>query len=212
MSARRLPVYLLLDCSGSMAGEPIEAVRQGVRALLSDLRSCPESLETAYLSVITFADRSEQVSELTALASFREPTLTAGGSTSLGAALNLLETRIDAEVARKTTDQKGDYRPMVFLMTDGIPTDSWEEPAQRLKGRILSNLVACAAGSQANGPLLKKITENVLSLDNTKPDSMREFFRFVSDTIKSTSKSLASGGEGKATAVPVSSPHIHIVP
>ena len=54
---RRLPVYLLLDCSGSMMGEPIEAVRQGVKALLSELKGDPQALETAYLSVITFDGR-----------------------------------------------------------------------------------------------------------------------------------------------------------
>ncbi|MBQ4310052.1 MAG: VWA domain-containing protein, partial [Oscillospiraceae bacterium] len=52
---RRLPVYLLLDTSGSMTGDPIEAVRQGVKALVSELRGDPQALETAYLSVITFA-------------------------------------------------------------------------------------------------------------------------------------------------------------
>ena len=51
---RRLPVYLVLDCSGSMSGEPIEAVCQGVKALVADLRTDPQALETAYLSVITF--------------------------------------------------------------------------------------------------------------------------------------------------------------
>ena len=52
--SRRLPVYLLLDVSGSMAGDPIEAVKHGVRALISELRGDPQALETAYLSVITF--------------------------------------------------------------------------------------------------------------------------------------------------------------
>ena len=51
---RRLPVYLLLDTSGSMFGEPIEAVRNGVQVLVSTLRSDPYALETAYLSIITF--------------------------------------------------------------------------------------------------------------------------------------------------------------
>ena len=51
---RRLPVYLLLDCSGSMYGEPIEAVKNGVQVLVSTLRQDPYALETAYLSIITF--------------------------------------------------------------------------------------------------------------------------------------------------------------
>lgn len=50
---RRLPVYLLLDTSGSMYGEPIEAVKNGVQTLISTLRSDPYALETAYISIIT---------------------------------------------------------------------------------------------------------------------------------------------------------------
>ena len=51
---RRLPVYLLLDTSGSMHGEPIEAVKNGMQILLSTLRQDPYALETAYLSLIAF--------------------------------------------------------------------------------------------------------------------------------------------------------------
>ncbi len=61
---RRLPVYLLLDTSGSMYGEPIEAVKNGVQTLISTLRSDPYALETAYISIITFNSTAQQVSPL----------------------------------------------------------------------------------------------------------------------------------------------------
>ena len=67
---RRLPVYLLIDCSGSMAGEPIEAVKQGIKALLSELKGDPQALETACLSVITFDSTARQVTPLTELMLF----------------------------------------------------------------------------------------------------------------------------------------------
>ena len=57
---RRLPVYLLLDTSGSMSGDPIEAVKQGVKALISELRGDPQALETAYLSGILFEECDKQ--------------------------------------------------------------------------------------------------------------------------------------------------------
>ena len=44
---RRLPVYLLLDCSGSMSGEPIESVRQVIKMLVNELKGDPQALETA---------------------------------------------------------------------------------------------------------------------------------------------------------------------
>lgn len=57
---RRLPVYLLLDTSGSMHGEPIEAVKNGVQTLLTTLKQDPYALETAYVSVITFDSSARQ--------------------------------------------------------------------------------------------------------------------------------------------------------
>lgn len=71
MSSRRLPVYLVLDCSGSMHGDPIQAVNQGVKALVAELKSEPYAIETAYLSVITFESTAQQVSPLTELLTFQ---------------------------------------------------------------------------------------------------------------------------------------------
>ncbi len=90
---RRLPVYLVLDCCAGMAGEPIEAIRQGMNTLLGELRSDPQALETVSLSVITFDSSARQVVPLTEL--------------SLGAALTLLQDCIEKEVRKSTTEQKG---------------------------------------------------------------------------------------------------------
>ena len=79
---RKLPVYLLLDTSGSMHGEPIEAVRNGMQTLVSALRQDPHALESAYLSVITFAESAAQVVPLTELTQFQIPVLSASGTTS----------------------------------------------------------------------------------------------------------------------------------
>ncbi|HDC91792.1 TPA_asm: VWA domain-containing protein, partial [Klebsiella pneumoniae] len=120
---RRLPVYLLLDTSGSMHGEPIEAVKNGVQTLLTTLKQDPYALETAFVSVITFSSSAHQAVPLTDLLSFNLPSLTASGTTALGEALSLIANRIDSEVMKTTADTKGDWRPLVFLMTDGAPTD-----------------------------------------------------------------------------------------
>ncbi|MDR1480594.1 MAG: VWA domain-containing protein [Planctomycetaceae bacterium] len=67
---RRLPVYILIDCSESMAGEPMEAVRRGLVTMLQQLRRNLHALETVWLSVITFDTRAKVVVPPTELIDF----------------------------------------------------------------------------------------------------------------------------------------------
>lgn len=190
--SRRLPVYLVLDCSGSMSGEPIEAVKQGIKALLSELRSDPQALETAYLSVITFDSTARQVTPLTELMLFKEPKLKASGTTALGEALRMLTDCIRQEVRKSTGQQKGDWKPLVFLLTDGVPTDSWEQAAKDLKSTKPANIIACAAGADADTSVLKKITDCVIMMNSLSPGDLSRFFAWVSGSIKMSSKSVDS--------------------
>ncbi|NES99791.1 MAG: VWA domain-containing protein [Sphaerospermopsis sp. SIO1G1] len=211
--SRRLPVYLVLDCSGSMSGDPIQAVNQGVKALVAELRSEPYAIETAYLSVITFESNAKQVCPLTELMTFQEPTLVAGGTTSMGAALTLLSKCFDQEVQKASETQKGDWKPLVFLMTDGIPTDSWEKAAEELKKKRPANIIACAAGSGADEYLLKKITEIVVKLNNLQPDDLKAYFKWVSQSIKQTSQSVAQVmADDQPINLPPPPPGITIIP
>ncbi len=192
--ARRLPVYLLLDCSGSMAGDPMESMRAGIRSLTSDLKNDPQALETAWLSVITFGNGAKQVMPLTDLMNFQEPDLTADGITSLGQALRVLDACMAREVRPATGKTKGDWNPLVFVMTDGLPTDPWEETARRLVETKKANIIACAAGSNADGELLKALTPNVVELQTLQPDALKAFFSWASTSIKSAS--LKKEGDG----------------
>lgn len=200
---RRLPVYLLLDCSGSMVGEPIEAVKQGVKALLSELRGDPQALETAYLSVITFDSSARQIIPLTELMLFKEPDIQAGGATALGGALNVLIDCIKTEVHKSTETQKGDWRPLVFILTDGSPTDieEFNKAANLLTTVKTANIIACAAGSSANTSYLKQITENVLMMNTLSAGDMAQFFAWVSGSIKMSSKSI-DAAPGAAIELP----------
>lgn len=210
---RRLPVYLVLDTSGSMYGEPIEAVKNGVQTLISTLRSDPYALESAFISIITFNTNAQQVTSLTELASFQQPTIDAGGCTALGGALELLAQKIDAEVTKTTAEQKGDWKPLVFLMTDGEPTDDITHGLAEFRKRKTGMVVACAAGTGANTNTLKQITENVVSLDTADSATIKAFFKWVSASISTSSINLEKG-EGETSdmsELPPPPPEVNIV-
>jgi uncharacterized protein YegL len=207
---RRLPVYLLIDISGSMSGEPIEAVKNGLKTMQSALRKDPHALEQAFISLITFANDATQVVPLTEVSSFQPPAFKAGGSTSLGAALTLLAQCAEREVTKSTSEQKGDWKPLVFLMTDGEPTDKIDSGLQAFKAVKWGVVVACAAGSHANTDTLRKIAgENVIRLDTTDSNAIAAFFKFVSTSISATSKKVDAGAEaGGLSDLPPPPPEI----
>ena len=192
---RRLPVYLLLDTSGSMSGEPIEAVKNGVQIMISSLRQNPQAIETAFLSVITFDTTAQQIIPLTDLASFQMVDIKATGVTALGEALKLVAHKIDTEVQKTTTEQKGDWKPLVFIMTDGIPTDNWQSGLNEFKKSKVAFTVACAAGSGADADILKQITENVVSLDTADSASIGKFFQWVTASIGVSSTKVEDSGK-----------------
>lgn len=211
---RRLPVYLLLDTSGSMYGEPIEAVKNGVQVLVNTLRSDPYALETAYLSIITFSSKAQQITPLTELANFQTPDIEASGCTSLGDALSLLAQKVDQEVTKTTPEMKGDWRPLVFIMTDGVPTDDITQGLASFKKIKFGMVVACAAGKGADQNILKQITDSVVSLDTTDSATIKSFFKWVSASISTSSMKIEEGGRdmsGTLNELPPPPPEVNIV-
>jgi uncharacterized protein YegL len=196
-----------------MLGEPIESVKNGIQVMVSALRQDPYALETAFLSIISFDSSAKQLVPLTELTSFRVPELQASGTTALGEALSLLARKIDSEVVKSSPEVKGDWKPLVFLMTDGEPTDNWQAGLAALKKVRTGMLIACAAGTAANSGILKQITEIVVRLDTADSATIKSFFKWVSASVSTGSQKIDNDLEDAATLkdLPPPPPEVNVV-
>ena len=214
MSERRLPVYLALDTSGSMRGEPIQAVNVGLQSFLASLRQNPFALESVYLSIITFDGKVNEVLPLTALDAVALPEIACpeSGPTFLGEALHTICDKVAREVRPSSAERKGDWRPLLFVMTDGKPSDTqaYNEAIARVKQANFGAVIACAAGPRSVPDQLKLLTDNVVSLDTMDSTSFSSFFQWVTVAVTASS-SCAGAGAAAIAVLPPPPPEVQLV-
>jgi uncharacterized protein YegL len=209
---RRLPVYFLLDTSGSMNGEPIQALNNAMSGMVNNLRSDPQASESLWISIITFDRDVNEVSPLTELPTFQLPEIICppSGPTNTGKALELLYQKVTNEVRKGTPNQKGDWRPLLFIFTDGKPSDIslYSEMIPKIKSLNFGAIVGCAAGKLADNSKLLELTDTVVHLDTADSATLKQFFKWVTDTIEHGNK---SNGTTDTVAMPPPPSEVHLV-
>jgi uncharacterized protein YegL len=119
------------------------------------------------------------------------------GPTHLGAALEMLCQKVDSEVQLSTPEKKGDWMPLLFIMTDGKPSDlqKYNQMIPEVKKRHFSSIIACAAGIKADTRPLELLTTQVYSLDTTDSATFRQFFKWVSASVSVGNRSIGATDE-----------------
>lgn len=239
--AKPLPVFLLLDISGSMDevvdpenvhrtgqevfsdGQTWELVKGGTSKIqilnaavreMIDSFAMEERMETEFLvSVIVFGDSAAQHIPPTPASSAKWTDMTAGGTTAMGEAFSLLNGLIED----KAVVPSRAYRPTVVLVSDGQPTDSWQEPMERLirEGRsskcfFMAMGIGEDPGTQvlerfiSQTPVLAEVTGSVIRntvFNATDADKIHEFFRKVTMSVTMRSKSQNPNAVPKSSKV-----------
>ncbi|BAC08526.1 vWA domain-containing protein [Thermosynechococcus vestitus] len=200
---RHLPVYLLLDTSSSMEGAPIESLHQGLEQFQREVSSDQFARDIVKVGVITFASDAQLVTGgLVPISDFQPPMLTASGVTRLDLAFTVLLESIDRDVVRPVKGgQKGDWKPAVFVLTDGRPTDRhgiatdelWR-PARdalvnRPKGEIKpSVIVAVGCGPHVDDDTLKAISTGTAFKMGTSEAAFVALFQYLSQSLTTSTQ------------------------
>ena len=124
-----------------------------------------------------------------------------------------MATKVDQEVTKTTPEQKGDWKPLVFIMTDGVPTDDINKGITEFKKRKFGMVVACAAGQGADTNVLKQITECVVQLDTADSSTIKSFFKWVSASVSAGSMKVEETASDMNTMseLPPPPPEVNIV-
>jgi len=189
--AKRLPVILLLDVSGSMRGEKIERLYDATIDMIETFAAAQAREQEIDVAIITFGGKLDLHTSYTPVKDLRARGLnkfTASGQTPMGTAVKMAKDMIDD----KNVTVGRIYRPAVVLVSDGEPTDSWEESFKSFinEGRSAKcQRFAVAIGKDARREVLEKFTLDsnaVFYAENAKDIS--EQFKIISISISTTAQ------------------------
>jgi uncharacterized protein YegL len=167
----------------------MDLVNEGLRAYHADLMADSLAPQRVEVSVITFGGTVQTVSPFVSAQDFSPPTLTANGETPMGAAI--LQA-IQAVTERKQLYRQNglhNFRPWLFLITDGVPTDPWQEAAAKVhEGETSKSFAFFTVGVEvADSAILERIS--VRKPLRLKGYSFREMFKWLSQSQRSVSQS-----------------------
>ena len=158
----RQNVYLVLDVSGSMFGEPMQSMLNGVDGLLAALRASPEiDIDNTVISVIAFSTKAKAIVEDVPLNEFVAPALKAGGCTNVACMMTelLVCSKVDDSFAK--VEHADHEAPMVFFFMDGYPTDAAnqiEKSIEAFRARSWSAYASFAIAGGAEKHFLARLT------------------------------------------------------
>lgn len=192
--ARPLPVIILADVSGSMqADNKIGVLNGAIREMIDSLKGEGSLRAEVHFAVITFGgDGALSHLEFTKASNTSWTNLSAAGRTPMGDAF----VKVKDLVENKDIIPGRSYAPTIVLLSDGIPTDEWQQPLKDLLSSpraAKAFRIAMSIGAEENG---KKVLEKFLDdseldvFEANQARDIKKFFKFVTMSVSQRAQSV----------------------
>ena len=200
----RVPCLLLLDTSASMQGARIAGLNDGLITYRDELLQDALASKRVEVAIVTFGGTVRQATEFVMAGDFEPPPLVPGGGTPMGEAISLGLDLIERRKATYRENGIAYYRPWLFMITDGEPTDDWRAVVPRVHSGESTKAICffAVAVEGAKMSVLETIcARKPLWLQGLK---FRELFSWLSNSQQAVSRS--SPGEEVPLEDPTSGP------
>lgn len=181
---RRLPIYILINTSSSLSNGILQNFKDSINLLVETLQENPYALETVYMSIITFDSTITRLCSLSPLQSFNPSSVKIGTHTSsLGNALLQLSEIIDNELIKTTYEQKGDWKPLIFIFTVNDSVIHITKEVEELICHKCGRIVICTKTDSVNSDKYKKITDLILPIEPIDKQIIKSQIYWISGSI-----------------------------
>ena len=189
----RCACILVLDISGSMSGQPIHELNDGVSQFIDEVRNDEMAAVSVELGIVNAGGAAqEEMPLMTMLQVKAPPVFSAGGMTPLGEAVEIALNMLENRKQEYKNNGVPYYQPWLVIISDGAPTDAWQSAAARAQGLgSQKKLVVLPVGVQG-------ADLSVLSQFSNKPAvplaglKFKEFFAWLSASMGRVSRSAST--------------------
>lgn len=192
----RCACALVLDTSGSMTGQPIEELNEGVFQLWTELLADDYAKNSVELGVFTFGGSVETVlnfADLRTVNNIRtDVKFTAYGNTPMGEAVGAAMRALEGRKRQYKGAGVSYYQPWLVLMTDGVPTDAWQGAARALRELAVAKKITVfgiGIGDRCNMDVLAEFCSPERPPMRLNGLKFREFFAWLSQSMSQVSQS-----------------------
>ncbi len=202
----RCPVVLVLDVSGSMTGEPIRQLNEGLKVLKKALEDDPTASLRVEVAVVTFGASVSLAHDFATMDAFNPPTLSADGGTPMGEGLEYALQLVAERKEQYKNHGLKYYQPWVWLITDGYPNSNspWQEAAQKIhqehKNKKISFFAVAVEGADMNQ--LKQVSPPDRTPVKLNGLDFKTMFLWLSRSVGKTASGKV-GEEGQTKLEPI---------